>query len=154
MALIFRQSWYLMASSCHLLNSVPTIWQWAIKALPKSVHKHQCTDTSCSITCSKTAYTAAWQIHIFTMKKVLMLKLEVYQILQSTRSHSNTTVTYGHFSHSEFLEAEHRILLFLVEKERAKAKCMFSSKHQIKKKVNFLFINIFFHRHSVITGTN
>ena len=29
----------LIPSSCHLLSSVPTIWLWAIKALPKSVHK-------------------------------------------------------------------------------------------------------------------
>lgn len=49
-----------------------------------------------------------------------MLRLEVYQILRSIRSHSNTTVTYGHFSQSEFLEAEHGILLFMVEKKEQK----------------------------------
>lgn len=29
----------LISSSCHLLNSVPTIWLWPIKAPPKSVRK-------------------------------------------------------------------------------------------------------------------
>jgi len=56
------------------------------------------------------------KVNIFMTKEVLTLRLELHQMLWSTCSHSSTTLTCGHhFDQSEFLEAEHRILLLMVE---------------------------------------
>lgn len=130
----------LIPSSCHLLNSVPTTWQWAIKALPKSVqkipmHRHKLPH---DVQQNRVHYCHTK----LTWLKVLMLKLELHQTLWSTCSHSSTTLTCGHhFPQSEFLEAEHRILLLMVENKEQKEKCTFSSKPQIIIKKNPLSVH-------------